>query len=66
LLPLAIKEEKVAYIPGGAFFVDGRGQNTIRLAFSQVGEDELTEGIIRLGRLFTKMLDGKHGGVTIA
>ncbi|HHW09673.1 MAG TPA: PLP-dependent aminotransferase family protein [Firmicutes bacterium] len=64
LLPQAIAEEKVAYIPGGAFFVDGSGRNTIRLAFSQVGEEELVEGIRRLGRFFAGVLEKRRGATT--
>jgi 2-aminoadipate transaminase len=56
LLPGLVAEEKTAYVPGGAFFVDGSGKNTIRLAFSQVSEDDMAEGIKRLGRYLDRML----------
>ena len=33
ILPLALKE-KVAFVPGDTFFVDGKGFNTMRLNFT--------------------------------
>lgn len=42
----------VAYIPGGAFFVDGSGANTMRLTFAKEPDDRLREGVRRLARLF--------------
>lgn len=50
MLPLALRE-KVAYVSGGAFHVDGRGKNTIRLAFSQASVEDITEGIRRLSQV---------------
>jgi 2-aminoadipate transaminase len=48
--------ERVAYVPGTFFFPDGRGQNTIRLAFSKVQDDLIAEGIRRLGSLLQAQL----------
>jgi 2-aminoadipate transaminase len=48
LLPSAI-EAGVAYVPGEAFFVDGSGKNTLRLAFSRETPENIREGIKRLG-----------------
>lgn len=56
LLPRAVEEEGVAYVSGGAFHADGAGQNTIRLAYSQASDEELVEGIRRLGRFFRRVL----------
>jgi 2-aminoadipate transaminase len=56
LLPRLVAEEQVAYVPGGAFFVDGSGKNTIRLAFSQVSEEDMVEGIKRMGCYLTRIL----------
>jgi len=56
LLPHAVAEERVAYVSGGAFFTDGTGSNTIRLAFSQASDDEIVEGIRRLGRFLKSRL----------
>ncbi len=51
LLARAVAEENVAFVPGGAFFADGKGRNTIRLAYSAATEERITEGIARLGRI---------------
>jgi DNA-binding transcriptional MocR family regulator len=53
LLQRAIKEANVAFVPGGAFFFDGRGRNTLRLSYSLPGEAEIERGIASLGRLVT-------------
>ena len=47
LLPLAI-ERGVAFSPGPAFFLDGAGERTLRLAFSSVSGGRIDEGIKRL------------------
>lgn len=44
-------EEKVAYIPGEAFYADGRGKNSIRLNFSYSEVDVIWEGIKRLNKV---------------
>ncbi|MGE5227699.1 MAG: PLP-dependent aminotransferase family protein [Planctomycetaceae bacterium] len=44
-------EQRVAYVPGTAFYPDGRGANQMRLAFCYPTEDRIREGIARLGRL---------------
>lgn len=49
MLPRAISEIKVAYVSGGAFFTDGTGKNTIRLAYSQATDEDIVEGVKRLG-----------------
>ena len=43
-------EEKVAYVPGSAFYPDEGGHNTMRLNFSYCRPDIIREGIQRLGR----------------
>jgi 2-aminoadipate transaminase len=50
LLARAI-EERVAFVPGRAAYVDGRGGSSMRLNFSGVSEDEIREGIRRLGEV---------------
>jgi 2-aminoadipate transaminase len=55
LLPNAI-EAGVAYVPGDAFFVDGSGKNTMRLAFCRETPEKITEGIRRLGEVLRKNL----------
>ncbi len=51
LLQQAIEVEKVAFVPGKAFFADGSGENTIRLAFSMVDEETIRQGVARLARV---------------
>ncbi|HHH84093.1 MAG TPA: PLP-dependent aminotransferase family protein [Thermoplasmatales archaeon] len=51
----AIKE-KVAYVHGRAFYVDGGGSNAMRLNFSNPSDEEITEGIKRLGKVIEKKL----------
>jgi 2-aminoadipate transaminase len=50
LLAAAI-ERKVAYVPGTAFYPDGRGRDQMRLSFCYPTEDRIAEGIRRLGEL---------------
>lgn len=51
----AIKE-KVAYIHGKAFYVDGGGANSMRLNFSYASEELIDEGMRRLGKVIEKRL----------
>lgn len=51
LLERALEAERIAFVPGAAFFPDGSGRNTIRLNFSSPTEAQIEEGIERLGRL---------------
>lgn len=47
----AAVEHKVAYVPGTAFYPDGRGSDQMRLAFCYPSEDRIREGIARLGSM---------------
>jgi 2-aminoadipate transaminase len=47
----AAVERRVAYVPGSAFYPDGRGHDRMRLAFSHPPEDRIVEGVERLGAL---------------
>ena len=51
LLERSLAEAGVAFVPGAAFFFDGRGRNAVRLSFSLPGETDIERGIQRLGRL---------------
>jgi DNA-binding transcriptional MocR family regulator len=51
LLAQSLESERVAFVPGHAFFADGSGRNTMRLSFSRTDEVSINEGIMRLGRL---------------
>jgi 2-aminoadipate transaminase len=44
-------QEHVAFVPGRAAYVDGRGGSEMRLNFSGVDEDEIREGIRRIGEV---------------
>jgi 2-aminoadipate transaminase len=44
-------EEHVAFVPGRAAFLDGRGGSSMRLNFSGVPEDAIREGVRRLGEV---------------
>ncbi len=50
LLAAAV-ERKVAYVPGTAFYPDGRGRRQMRLSFCYPTEDRIDEGVRRLGEL---------------
>jgi 2-aminoadipate transaminase len=49
-------EENVAFVPGRAFYVDGGGDNTLRLNFSNSDEDKIEEGIKRLAKVIKRDL----------
>jgi len=51
----AIKE-KVAFVPGQAFFADGSGDNTMRLNFSNSDEEKIEEGMRRLSKVVSAMV----------
>lgn len=51
LFPKAVERE-VAYVVGSAFHFDRSGKNTMRLNFSYPSEEQIEEGIKRLGSLF--------------
>ena len=44
LLARALREN-VAFVPGRAAYLDGRGGSSMRLNFSGVGEDDIREGV---------------------
>jgi 2-aminoadipate transaminase len=61
-------EEHVAFVPGRAAFMDGRGGSSMRLNFSGVDEDAIREGVRRLGEVVHEQVDlyGTLTGVTPA
>ena len=44
-------DKKVAYVPGGGFFPNGGHDNTLRLNYSCMPEEKITEGIKRIGEV---------------
>src|SRR3954452_5427305 len=55
--------EKVAFVPGRAAYVDGRGGSSMRLNFSGSGEDAIREGIRRIGKVVREQV-GLYGTLT--
>ncbi|MBZ9854268.1 PLP-dependent aminotransferase family protein [Mesorhizobium sp. CA13] len=51
LLARSVKEARVAFVPGSAFFADGSGRNTLRLSFTLADRRAVSEGIPRLAAL---------------
>lgn len=51
VLAQSLKSERVAFVPGSAFYADGAGTNTLRLSFSRADAPTIAEGIKRLGAL---------------
>jgi 2-aminoadipate transaminase len=56
-------EEHVAFVPGRAAYVDGRGGSSMRLNFSGVGEDEIRDGIRLIGEVVREQV-GLYGTLT--
>jgi 2-aminoadipate transaminase len=50
LLARALREH-VAFVPGRAAYLDGRGGSELRLNFSGVGDDDIREGVRRIGKV---------------
>ncbi|MEM7113274.1 MAG: PLP-dependent aminotransferase family protein [Chloroflexota bacterium] len=49
--------QNVAYMPGGSFYTDGSGQNTLRLSFTLATKEQMKTGIKTLGSLFGEAID---------
>ena len=56
LFEIALKE-KVAFVPGEAFYTENPEKNTLRLNFSNSSAERIEEGIKRLGTAIKKMMD---------
>jgi len=50
----AAVEQKVAFVPGTAFYADGRGRDALRLTFATCPTEMIDEGIKRLGKAIAK------------
>lgn len=50
-------ERGVTYVPGDAFYPDGRGRNCMRLAFCYVEPEKIREGIARLAEVLEDRLE---------
>lgn len=47
-------DQKVAFVPGSAFYPNGGGQTTMRLNFSHARPEQINEGIARMGYVIRK------------
>lgn len=56
LLARALNEHDVAFVPGRAAYLDGRGGSSMRLNFSGVTEDEIREGVRRIGAVISEQV----------
>jgi len=64
MLPRAI-EQRVIYVAGSAFFIDGTGANILRLSFSLPTKEKIVEGVQRLTRVVKEELAGHKAPVEI-
>lgn len=55
LLRIALKE-KVAFVPGGSFYPGEAKNNEMRINFSNMSDEQIIEGITRLGRIAREYL----------
>ena len=62
LLALALAHN-VAFVPGRAAYLDGRGGSSLRLNFSGSGEDDIREGVRRIGEIVREQV-GLYGALT--
>src|SRR5688500_7905562 len=57
LLAKALREERVAFVPGSAAYVDGRGGSSMRLNFSGADVDGIVEGVRRIGKVVNEQVE---------
>src|SRR5215216_424633 len=62
LLARALREQ-VAFVPGRAAYLDGRGGSSMRLNFAGVSEDDIREGVRRIGKVISEQV-GLYGTLT--
>jgi 2-aminoadipate transaminase len=55
LLARALRDN-VAFVPGAAAYLDGRGHNAMRLNFSAVAEADIREGVRRIGKVVAEQV----------
>jgi 2-aminoadipate transaminase len=55
LLARALRDH-VAFVPGRAAYLDGRGASSMRLNFAGVSEDDLHEGVRRIGKVVSEQV----------
>jgi 2-aminoadipate transaminase len=62
LLARALRDN-VAFVPGAAAFTDDSGRSSMRLNFSGSSEEEIREGVRRIGRVVSEQVD-LYGSIT--
>ena len=50
-------QENVAFVPGRAAYLDGRGGSSMRLNFSGVSDDAIREGVRRIGEIIREQVE---------
>jgi 2-aminoadipate transaminase len=63
LLARALESEGVAFVPGRSAYLDGRGASSMRLNFAGVPEENIREGIRRIGKVVREQV-GLFGTLT--
>jgi 2-aminoadipate transaminase len=63
LLARALESEKVAFVPGRSAYLDGRGGSSMRLNFAGVPQEDIREGIRRIGKVVREQV-GLFGTLT--
>jgi 2-aminoadipate transaminase len=58
-LARSARDAGVAFVPGRPFHPHADGANKLRLAYSLASEDEIDDGIARLGKLITSRLENR-------
>ena len=56
LLAVALEQQRVAFVPGGAFHANGGGENTMRLNFSFSPPEQIADGVRRLALVLDQAL----------
>lgn len=56
LLARALNEQNVAFVPGRAAYLDGRGGSSMRLNFSGSDEQRIREGVRRIGAVVAEQV----------
>lgn len=63
LLARALESEGVAFVPGRSAYLDGRGASSMRLNFAGMDEQDIREGIRRIGKVVREQV-GLFGTLT--
>lgn len=53
----ALERHAVGFVPGQGAFCDGRGRHSMRLNFSGVTEEVISEGVARIGTAINEMME---------